>query len=170
MSCPVICPREEVSRDEVSPGPIGADESILRALFPSDRSAQGIKRSVIPISHLWDGRLSVWRLSPRVGLSLNELVAVLEPRLVRGNGEKFDELRATLASTLRKFQANDTRAVCLLDECTIDNEGNKHPAHANIAICDVLRKTIAKGDDTVIAIQEGLKLLFEPMTVWQRPN
>jgi hypothetical protein len=170
MSCPVICPREQVSNDEVSPGPIDADESILRAVFPSDRGTQGIKRSVIPRSQLWEGRLSVWRLSQRVGFSVEQLVAMLEPRAVRGNGETFDQLRACHASTLREFQVNNARAVCLVDECTIDTEGNKHPAHAHIAICEVLRKSITRGDDTVIAIQEGLKLLFEPTTVWQRAN
>jgi hypothetical protein len=90
--------------------------------------------------------------------------------MVRGNGEQFDELRATRASTLREFRVNDARAVSLLDECTMDREGNKHSAHAHIAICEILQKTMDKGDDTFIAIQEGLKLLFEPTQVWHRAN
>jgi hypothetical protein len=101
---------------------------------------------------------------------VEELAAFLEPRMVRA-GEQFDELRATHASSLREFRVNQTnaRAVSLLDECTMDREGNKHRAHAHIAICEVLRKTIEKGDDTFIAIQEGLKLRFEPQ-VWRRAN
>jgi hypothetical protein len=179
MSCPLICSREAVSCDVASPGPVGSNELILRALFPSDKGAKGIKRSVIPPSQLWAGQISVWRLSALVGLSLNQLLAVLEPRLIRGNGEKFDELRGTPASTIRELTANgSSRSVCLLDECTIDAQGNKHPAHAHIALCEIVKGTIVNGaersyrdDDTFIAIQEGLKSLIElTPRVWQHPN
>jgi hypothetical protein len=169
MPCPAICPREQVSRDDASPGPVGSDEMICRGVFPSDRTSSGVKKSAIRAGHLWSGELSVWRVSERAGLDINGLVAVLDPLMVRADGEKFDQLRGTPAISIRNFSVGEVplRACSLLDECTMDNAGTKHRAHAHIAICRELRSIIQKGDDTFLAIQEGLKLLFEP-TVWQR--
>jgi hypothetical protein len=170
MTCAAICPREVTSRDEASPGVIGSDETICRSLYPSDRNTGGVKRSAIPASHLWDGTVSVWRVSALSGLTVTQLADLLDHIMVRDSGEKFDQIRAVVASSIRSFSVNDVRACSLLDECTMNRSGDKHPAHAHIAICEVLRQQIARNDETFRAVQEGIKLLFEPNQVWARGN
>ncbi|NWG26608.1 MAG: hypothetical protein HXY30_19685 [Pseudorhodoplanes sp.] len=103
-------------------------------------------------------------------MTIEQLAALLDPIMVRGSGEKFDEIRGVAAKEIRRFEVSDRRAVSLLDECVMDRNGNRHPAHAHIAICEAVKAAIHRDDDTFIAIQEGLKLLFEPGIHWQRTN
>jgi hypothetical protein len=147
------------------------DELICRGLYPSDKKAGRIKPSSVPASHLWAGKLSVWRVSDVSGLTVDGLVQVLEPLMQRQDGERFDEIRATQARVIRRFTVEGTaeRAFSLLDECTKDRLGNKHPAHAHIAICQAQILTMTKGDEVFTGLQEGLKLLFDT-TIWERPG
>lgn len=170
MPCPPICPREQVPRDPESLGVVGTEESIYRGVFPSDRNKAGVKRSAIAAGQLWEGQISVWRACPLVGTTLNELKVLLEPQLVRPKGERYDQLRCIPVAKIREHQVDGERSFSLLDDCEFDNFGNKHPAHAQIAICERIKQRLAdRADDTFIALQEGLKLLVEGgALVWQR--
>jgi hypothetical protein len=170
MPCPAICPREQMRRDPDSLGPVG-DEPIHRGFFPADRAAGTIKRNAIRAKHLWDGQLSVWRACQTVNTTVEELVAFIEPLMVLGNGERFDELKQIPSQLIRSHQVDGTneRSFSILDECVYDRQGHKHPAHAHIAICEHLKAKITFKDETFFALQEGLKLLFEHGgTVWTR--
>src|SRR5687767_11415118 len=125
MHCAPICAREIISRDPgVSPGVVGSDEEVYRALFPSQRKAGVVKKSAITASHLWDGQLSVWRLGKLVALDLDQLIELLEPLMVRpSNGEKFDQLRAAKVSVIRALQMNEERGFSVIDECDLDAAG-----------------------------------------------
>ncbi|MDI2109515.1 MULTISPECIES: hypothetical protein [Bradyrhizobium] len=169
MVCPPVCPREQTPRDPDSLGVIGSEESIYRGVFPSDRNKAGVKRSAIAAKQLWNGQISVWRACPLVETSLDQLVALLEPLLVRPKGEKYDHLKSVPASLIRAHQVDGERSFHLLDECEYDDHGNKHPAHAQIAICEHLKQKITESDDIFIALREGLKLLVETgHLAWQR--
>jgi hypothetical protein len=170
MPCQPICNRETVSQDpEKSPGVVSSDELIHRAIYPSNRSATGIRRGAIAASHLWGGQLSVWSLGPVVTLELSDLVELLDPLMIRSNGERFDQIRSALTGTIRAYQINDQRGFSVVDECDLDEVGTKHRAHAHIAICERLKATITQGDDTFLGLQEWLKLLFEGAApIWQR--
>jgi hypothetical protein len=169
MRCAPICDREAVSRDpEISPGVVLSDERIHRGVFPSQIKG-GLKSSAVTASHLWNGKLSVWRLGEVVALELNQLIELLEPLMVRSNGEKFGQLRPASVATIRDYQVNEERGFSVLDECDLDDLGNKHPAHAHIAICERLRAKISQEDETFAGLQEWLKLLFEKSApVWER--
>jgi hypothetical protein len=166
------CPREQMSQDEVSPGVIGDDELICRALYPSDTKAGIVKSSAIPASQLWAGQLSVWRVSHLSGLTVEGLAELLNPRMHRRD-ETFDEIRGTPARQISNFKVEGTpeRAFSLLDECTMDNESNKHPAHAHIAICREQIQNLQRGDEIFIGLHEGLKLIFKAaQSIWRRAN
>jgi hypothetical protein len=171
MRCPPICPREASPRDPDSRGVVETAENIYRGFFPSDRGVSGIRVSAITAAHLWAGELSVWRVCVLVNTTLDQLLAVLEPLMIRRSGEKFDQLKTTPAALIRSHEVDgsDERSFSILDECVYDDQGNKHPAHAHIAICDRLKAKIEFKDETFLALQEGLKLLFEQgQQAWQR--
>jgi hypothetical protein len=68
-----------------------------------------------------------------------------------------------------EYQVNDQRGFSVLDQCDLDDDGNKHRAHAHIAICERLKATISREDDIFVGLQEWLKLLFEQNPpIWQR--
>ncbi|MCP1931787.1 hypothetical protein [Bradyrhizobium elkanii] len=120
-------------------------------------------------SHLWDGQLSVWRLGEKVSLKLEDLIDLLEPMMIRSDGEKFDQLRSASVSAIRSYEINDERGFSVLDECDLDDAGAKHGAHAHIAICERLKGQISRDDEVFAGLQEWLKLLFEESSpVWQR--
>lgn len=171
MRCPDICIREQQPRDPASLGVVASNEDIYRGFFPSDRNTSGVKPSAISAQRLWDGELSVWRSCELVGLNVQQLVAFIEPLMVRGKGERFDELRAAPAAEIRNHEVEGVgqRSFSILDDCVYDNAGNKHPAHAHIAICERLKAEIQFKDVTFLALQAGLKLLFESgHEAWRR--
>jgi hypothetical protein len=169
MPCAQVCARELVSRDPgVSPGPIHSDESIHRGIFPSQIKG-GLKSSVVTAGHLWNGQLSVWRLGGVVALDLPALLDILEPLMVRADGERFSQLRPASVAVIRDYQVNGERGFSVLDECDLDDQGRKHSAHAHIAICDRLRERITREDEVFAGLQEWLKLLFEKNPpIWER--
>jgi hypothetical protein len=171
MPCPPVCPREITPRDEASPGVIGPDEDICRAYFASDRNKTTVKRSAIRAKDLWAGELSVWRVSALVNCTVEQIVEFIDPLVVRSDDEHFSILGAVKASVLREHRIDgvDERSFSVLDECEIDDAGNKHIAHAHIAICDHLKANITRGDQTFIALQDALNLLFKPGNpLWSR--
>ncbi|RXH15151.1 hypothetical protein EAS54_18870 [Bradyrhizobium guangzhouense] len=148
-----------------------SSEEIHRGIFPSQIKKGGLlKSSVVTASHLWNGQLSVWRLGTVVSLELDALIEVLEPLMIRANGERFSQLRPASVSVIRNYQVDDERAFSVLDECDLDDKGNKHRAHAHVAICEKLKAKIASVEEEKFnALQEWLKLVLEQRTpVWQR--
>lgn len=142
MTCPDICPLEQATRDTASPGPVGAGELIARAAFsPSAGEAQKrkIRTGLVARRDLFADQLSVWRLA---GVSPLIPLSDLIDRMIAEQGDRrlFAVVWAE-ASQIRKLQrpSDGSRALCLLDECTCDQVGGKHPAHAHIAICQSIR-------------------------------
>ncbi|WP_407194399.1 hypothetical protein [Bradyrhizobium sp. STM 3566] len=89
--------------------------------------------------------------------------------MVRPNGEQFHQLRPASVAAIRAYEVNDERGFSVLDECDLDDQGSKHPAHAHIAICERLREKITRDDEVFAGLQEWLKLLFEKSPpIWER--
>lgn len=131
-----------MQQDEVSLGPIADDETIVRgALDPRHWNAKDrkIKAAVIRKKDLFSGNLSVWRVEPH-GISLAELVE----RLGAVPEQRLAALCGISARDIRSIEASGARAFSVVDECDCDRDGNKHPAHAHIALCKSL---IANGVD-----------------------
>lgn len=138
MTCAQACPKEAEPRDDASPGPIADGEKIARAAFdPSAGSAAKgkIENSVVRKKDLFAGELSVWRLGDTPpSIDLPDLIEFLMRReedrtlfaIVWSEAVSIREIRSPL---------DGSRALCVLDECVTDHEGNKHPAHAHIALC-----------------------------------
>jgi hypothetical protein len=150
---------------------MASDENVYRGVFPSDRKNSTVKRSAVAARHLWTDELSVWGACSLVGTSLEELIAFIDPLMVRPRGERFDELRFAPASLIRDHEVDGKgeRSFSILDECTYNDQGDKHPAHAHIAICERLKAQNTFQDETFLALQEALKLLLAQGTlVWRR--
>ena len=140
MMCPSPCCKEQEQRDPASPGPISGRERIARAAFDptaGNANTRNIKAAIVRKKDLFANELSVWRLAgdaPRI--STTELYYLLQ---------EMDTTRRLFAfcwaeaDTLRELVVDDRRAVCVLDECTCDAAGNKHPAHAHIGVCEKFR-------------------------------
>lgn len=159
--CPAVCPREEISQDELSPGIIAADELIGRGAFdPSHGNARTgkIRQCLIPKAHLYGGKASVWRVGG-VGISIENLVTYL-------TASREDPLFAILAARADDIRAirlagTEKRAFSLVDECECDAEGNKHPAHAHIALCQVQQSAGLSADSP--AFIDAHRALIETM-------
>jgi hypothetical protein len=173
ITCHVQCPRELQQHDPVSVGTIVDDESICRGVYPSDKKNGHVKLSFIPPSHLLRGELSVWRVSARAKITIDDLAKILDP-MARSSGEKIEEIRICLAKTIREYRLNDEteRSFCIVDECDIDDKGGKHPAHAHIKICQTKSRYLEQLDisepdieqlraEIISGMREGLKLIFE---------
>lgn len=136
--CAANCPIEAVTRDPgVSPGPVQDHEALSRGLYaPSHGKPGNIKNSHLPKKDLAARKLSVWRLSDVSGLDVDRLREML-----LGN-QQFGTLFAIASVNTRAVrdynnEHKDGRILCIRDECDVDHAGNKHPAHAHIALCDV---------------------------------
>lgn len=170
MSCGQICLREQFPRDPISPGVVRSTELIHRGFFPSDRNKTGVKAAAFRKTDLWQGQLSVWRLL--ADFSIEDLVQILEPALVRRE-ERFDEIRSGEAGEIRNYQLRGERGFSILDDCVYDAVGNKHRAHAQIAICDRLKAGMNAGteDPMFLEVREWLKLFFDAAEIeWKRPS
>ena len=138
MSCSVSCPRELVSQDSVSPGPIEPAETVARGAYDPSHGKAGkatIKPAFIDKRALASSELSIWRLGATpVGLPLPRLKAIMR---ITGGGRKLFAVGMALASDVRGVSLETTghRALCVVDECDCDQSGNKHPAHGHIKLC-----------------------------------
>ena len=177
-SCSEACPRETVSADDASPGPIEKDEVICRGAFHAEPPVNSlhfnkdgaVKIAVIRNADLRHGTLSVWRASNKVGLSVDDvaqLVATYGP-----NNQSLMQVLGVEASHIRssRITVSSGRIYCIVDECETDDLGNKHPAHAHISLC---RKLFPVAPDQVdlafIQAREHLYLLFSKSVVWKAP-
>jgi hypothetical protein len=167
--CALACALEGQQQDPHSIGIISNDEPIARGAYdPSHGKAAtlNISNGIITNKDLIAGTVSVYRISPQ-GISVDDLIPLLK------GARKDANLFAISAASAAKIRAikrdNGDRALCVLDECDCDQEGNKHTAHAHISLC---RRYAANGvdqnDPEYAQIKRDLLDLFRPKTsiVW----
>jgi hypothetical protein len=106
-----------------------------------------VKNSIVKNSDLLAGRLSIWRLSKLAGTDL----ATVEEQLLEHapEGQELSEALCTRAGEIRAIRIAQRagQSLCVLDECEVDEEGNAHPAHAHIALCEQILKVVSGRDD-----------------------
>lgn len=172
MPCPSRCERECASQDNngVSPGPIYNNERIARAGFHNksvNQNSGNIRKSLIDKSGLFASQLSVWRLSARAQMQAENLVDILKAR-----NDLPGELCSILSCRTSDIKAiidphSEGRALCVVDECECDQDGNHHPAHAHIALCNIIRSTnIEKTSANFQQIVDDLHLCFIDRLEW----
>jgi hypothetical protein len=157
-----------VQQDQVSLGVIDGDEIIVRgALDPRhlNKSRTKVRAAIIQSDHLLAGQLSVWRMGP-VGIKCDELVA----RLSDVPGQSLFALYGVPASAIRSISVEGgVRALSVVDECECDAEGNKHEAHAHIAICKgLIEQGMTKVDKEFEQIKTDLYGMLKQRPVWER--
>jgi hypothetical protein len=93
------------------------------------------KIALIREGHLLDGKLSVWRISDESGLGISDLKEILVK--LAPSHQKLYTIFSITAKVVRSIKVNGdiSRALCVLDECDTDREGNCHAAHAHISLC-----------------------------------
>lgn len=169
--CSAGCPREAISQDNVSIGTISDDESIARGAYdPSHGNAKtyNIKGQLIPVKDVIAGTGSVYRLAPR-GVAVADLIKILE------DGRPDQNLFAVTAVPAAKIRGIEWpeggRAFCVVDECDSDRLGNKHPAHAHIALCrNLATADLDRTDPNIVQVYRDLMNLFRSSQshVWNR--
>jgi hypothetical protein len=156
-----------VQQDQDSLGIITDDEVIVRGAFDprSAKAATGnIRSSIIPKEHLLTGQLSVWRLDPP-GIAINDLAA----RLDSIPGQSLYALCGLPAGTIRSISRDSDRAFSVVDECECDQEGNKHPAHAHIALCkSLVAQGLGKDHPDFEQVRTELYFKLKSSLVWER--
>ncbi|MCR9056298.1 MAG: hypothetical protein NXI02_03105 [Rhodobacteraceae bacterium] len=125
---------------------------------------------VIPISHLRNAQLSVYRSGGPHDFEHNDVIKQMRKVEEQGSAERPKKLHSilkALALEIRSiyYQEDNERFRCFLivDECVCDQNGNKHPAHAHIGFCSELSKLDEGDEDQVFSTwaQEQLKLTME---------
>jgi hypothetical protein len=126
-----------------------------------------IQKSFIKKKHLVARELSVWRI-PDVNI---EVLAELAAKLPAPANDAVESLHAAQAADVRALKKNDgTRAFSVIDDTTIDAEGNKDAQHCVIAPCREwnLDQETEEGQVIAIDLVNKLYLLFKDSIVWQR--
>lgn len=139
--CVDVCPLEQLQRDHRSPGTVDAQEFVARASYdPRHYKKNKVQSSVIRAADLFNGTLSVWRVSAKAGMSLPELSAKLQADCE--DGQRVKALHPISVAEIRALRTEDNtrRLFCVVDECETDDDGGHHPAHAHIRICDELKR------------------------------
>lgn len=174
MTCPIPCPFEATTQDALSPGPVANDEAIARGAYdPSQGNAKtgNIKLGVVARKDLLANQLSVWRLAgdpPRI--TIDDLATRLQARTDLGT---LFAIVSTEAETIRSLRSPTTggRAFCVRDECDCDQNGNKHPAHAHVAICNSARGPgFSVESPDFVQIHRDLAHAFKANKVWEAPK
>lgn len=163
--CSSGCPRELVQQDPVSLGVIDDQEIIVRGAFDprsGNAKTRNIKAAIIPKEDLLSGTFSVWRLEPP-GISCSDLIQTLD---VIPDQSLF-ALCGLSAKEIRSVKAGAVRALSVVDECECDREGNKHKAHAHIAICkSLLAQGIHKDHPDFEQARTELHAKFKGSEIW----
>lgn len=169
MPCNNPCEAECQSQDECSPGPIAGGERLARGVYhptSGTLSTGNVKQGFVPANDLLRSEFSVWRLGEQPRLGVPEVVETLKARQDRG--ELFAVL-AVATSAVRQIRSglNGGRAACVRDECTSDQEGNKHPAHAHIGLCNELRDVgLSRDSEHFIQLQQDVRKAFLSELAW----
>lgn len=165
MTCPQICPREAASQDDFSPGLVESTETLARGAYDPQHGSFGkanIRLALIQKKALAASELSVWRMSDKApGIRLGRLKAIL--RIAGGNQRRLFAVTMAPAGAVREITLSTTgnRALCVVDECICDAAGNKHPAHAHIALCqDLAGKGLTSESVEIVELQQKLRHLF----------
>lgn len=165
--CSSGCPRELVQQDPISLGVIENDETIVRGAFdPRNGNARtgNIKSAIIPKDDLLSGNLSVWRLAPQ-GIDREDLIN----RLDVIEGQSLFALCGVNAGDLRSIRIGSRRAISVVDECDCDQDGNKHEAHAHIALCkSLVQDGITKEDPHFEQIRTELHGRLKKSKIWEK--
>ncbi|HMI17944.1 MAG TPA: hypothetical protein VK533_00230 [Sphingomonas sp.] len=149
-------------------GVIADDEHIARGAFsPSHGNAKtlSIKNGLISRASLFAGQCSVWRLNPP-GIEVADLITIL----AAGRPEqRLFAISAKTAEQIREIQIEGgIRAFCVVDECDCDQDGNKHPAHAHIALCkQMIAAGFSEGDARFVKVHRDLVALLAPARIWE---
>lgn len=169
LGCAEVCPREQVQADLASLGIIGDDEPIARgAYYPSHIKSGKITNQLMKPADVHGGHCSVWRLK-----SGSMTVEMVVPILVEGRSNPLHKIVTVPASKIRELKlADGRRAFCVVDECECDQQGNKHEAHAHIALCANARAAGLKQDDEIfVQAYRSLVLMFRRGHVaWEAPQ
>lgn len=174
MSCATNCASEQVSQDEVSPGPVGDLEYVCRAAYGKKMhyNASGrLRPSFVKNNDLLSGSLSVWRRHSGSEEELTTIRGIVsgyapaESSLYDMFGALAKDIRA-----VRSAQKPDTQALHVYDDCRTDNNGGKHPNHAVIAICSDCDPSALSSESLLyIEIRDELVKLLKQTVVWSLP-
>lgn len=168
MTCKTHCHDEEVSVDPASPGPIRNDETISRGAYgrSAHYNSQGVKASFIRDRDLLAGCLSVWRVDGEGGVE--EVREILQSKAPDKN--QLWDMFAAKASNLRSIRIPsrpDEPVLHAYDDCTVDQEGNKHPRHAIISICSQLApQELEKDAPMYVELRDSLLAVLRQHSVW----
>jgi hypothetical protein len=170
MVCEVECPLEQVSRDPASPGVVEDHEVVCRGAFGkrAHYNSLGVKPNFIRDRDLLLGELSVWRLS---FADISEIRNELDKRPPEGN--TLWDIFGINASSIRAIRVPswEGRVISVLDDCRVDTEGGKHPAHAALAICQSLNLGPEdKSSPLYVEIRDELARLFKSTVHWALPQ
>lgn len=166
--CSKPCELETVSQDpEFSPGPVQDHEPLSRGLFdPSHGKPGNIRNTHLPKKDLLARKLSVWRTSDVTSFTIHDL----RTRLASGdNGGALFAIASVQTGDVRDHRIHDNpdRVLCVRDECDVDHEGNKHPAHAHIALCNSrFPDPVDVSSEDFVQTWRDLCLMFKNNQVW----
>lgn len=156
-----------MQQDPISLGVIEDDETIVRGAFdPRSGNARTglIKSAIIPKPDLLSGNFSVWRIEPN-GISCDRLITHLD----KIPDQSLFVLCAIAARDLRSMKIGSDRALSVVDECDCDQVGNKHEAHAHIALCKGLAaQGIGKDHPDFEQLRQELHVMFKDGIIWEK--
>ena len=150
------CPLEAVQQDSRSVGAVEDAEIILRAAYDPLHFKKGkLQSSIVRATDLFDGTLSVWRVSEKAEFTLADGVAACGER--GPVGQTLREVRGLVVKEVRDARRPEMtgRIFCVIDETDTDMCGGSHPAHAHIRICATIMKHVGSRDDPTFLIAKS---------------
>lgn len=163
IGCMAQCPREQRQQDSRSAGRVQDLEVICRAAYDPIAFKKGkITSQIIRSKDLFDGTLSVWRLSNEAKTSLDSIVAICENNVPRDN--ELRELRGITAAEIRQARRPEIEGqlFCVVDETDTDEHDGSHPAHGHIKVCaSIMSEMDTTHNLAYVVIKETLTFLFK---------
>lgn len=174
---PCVRERQKFDANSPSPGPVGADEALCRALFGdsynanpptlSDGSRNYVKAAAVSKKQLREGEISVWRISIDASFGASEAEKQTRASGIAETRKGIVAMCELPAHELRNltaigFEHTPHRALSILDDTRTDHNGNHHKCHANLALCERIA-TIADPNlqETMVAsAKEQLQFLL----------
>lgn len=167
IGCEDQCPREMNQQDLRSVGVVEDIEVICRAAYDpiAFNKSGNISAAIIRSRDLFDGELSIWRISAKAKTTLDGIVAICEKNVPQNN--ELREVRGITAGQIRNERRPeiDGQLFCVVDETQTDDHDGSHPAHGHIKICSQIMSEIDTADHpTYRLIKETLTILFKKET------